>query len=66
MLYYAVYDMTTGMGAKYLGTVKASDRIDAQKQVTDLLGLTEDQIMLQVTIEQWYNENPEHWHSQKN
>jgi len=66
MLYYAVYDMTTGTGAKYLGTVKASDRIDAQKQVTDLLGLTEDQIMLQVTIEQWYNENPEHWHSQKN
>ena len=66
MLYYAVYDMTTGTGAKYLGTLKSSDRIDAQKQVTELLGLTEDQIMLQVTIEQWYTENPGHWHYQKN
>ena len=54
MIYYGIWDMTTGTGAKYLGTVYAKDRIETAQIVEDVLGLTKDQIMIQVTIESWY------------
>ena len=58
MLYYSVYDMTTGTGAKYLGTVSAKDRKETEQIVKDVLGLTKDQTMLQVTIASWYKDKP--------
>ena len=58
MIYYGIWDMTTGTGAKYLGTVYAKDRIETAQIVKDVLGLTKDQIMLQVTIASWYKDKP--------
>lgn len=57
-LYYSVYDMTTGKGANYLGTLQASDRTEAHKIVNDVLGLNEDEILLMISIELWYNHKP--------
>ena len=58
MIYYGIWNMTTGTGAKYLGTVYAKDRIETAQIVKDVLGLTKDQIMLQVTIASWYKDKP--------
>lgn len=58
MLYYSVYNMTTGTGAKYLGTVLAKDRTDGERIVNEVLNLDKDSIMLQVTIVEWYKKQP--------
>jgi len=58
MLYYSVYDMTTGTGAKYLGTVLAKDRNDGARIVKEVLDKDKADIMLQVTIVEWYKKQP--------
>jgi len=58
MLYYSVYDMTTGTGAKYLGTVLAKDQNDGARIVKEVLDKDKADIMLQVTIVEWYKKQP--------
>ena len=68
-MYYSVYLAKTPLqpmppegvmikGYKYLGTVAAESRTEAEDTVYNVLALKAEDIRLQVTIEAWYRAQP--------